>query len=154
MKRLTRSISILSILTAFFMLPASGVAFAGTTAASTATRAHPSYSGTYKETPQASCELEANPRVPGEAFTVFFYLLGHNYSPPKNHKGNSVYNNSDHKLPDPPKGYRWFEYNVYPGSGTAQRIVTARNHKLTVNGYPYYTPNHYETFLPMFICKP
>jgi guanyl-specific ribonuclease Sa len=159
-KRLIRSISVLSILTALFVLPTYTVAFASGTSVSVKdapnalTQARSAHSATYIEVPNAGCELEANPAVPKEAFTVFFYLLSHNYSPPKGHKGNSVYNNTTHKIPDPPSGYRWFEYNVYPGSGTAQRIVTARNGKLTVNGYPYYTPDHYNTFMPMFICKP
>jgi guanyl-specific ribonuclease Sa len=150
-KRLIRSISVLSILTALFMLPTYAVAFASGTSVSVkdAPSAHLAAS-----VPNAGCELEANPAVPKEAFTVFFYLLSHNYSPPPGLKGNSVYNNSTHKLPNPPSGYRWFEYNVYPGSGTAQRIVTARNGNLTVNGYPYYTPDHYNTFVPMYICKP
>jgi guanyl-specific ribonuclease Sa len=166
MKRLIRSISVLSILTALFMVPTYATAFASGTsvsvkdapsahlAASALTQVRSAHSDTYRKVPNAGCGLEANPAVPSEAFTVFFYLLSHNYSPPPGLKGNSVYNNSNHKLPNPPSGYRWFEYNVYPGSGTAQRIVTARNGNLTVNGYPYYTPDHYNTFKPMYICKP
>jgi len=163
MKRLTRSISMLSILTALFMLPTYGVALAGTSVSIkdtanthlvTSAATQSTYSGTYKNTPQAGCGLRANPDVPSEAFTLFYYLIAHNYSPPSGLKGNSAYNNSNHRLPNPPSGYGWFEYNVYPGSGTAQRIVTVRNSRFTTSGYPYYTPDHYNTFKPMFICKP
>jgi guanyl-specific ribonuclease Sa len=92
-----------------------------------------------------------NPHVPMSAYALFDYLLSHNYTPPKNYGGGSVYNNSNNKLPKPPAGWRWFEYNVNPGSGTAERIVTIRNGKGVEGGYPYYTPNHYTTFYSMYI---
>jgi guanyl-specific ribonuclease Sa len=152
----------LAVVTALSALPVSGVAFAGTPASATTgyarlatgplTDTHPAYSGTYTGTSQAACTLARNSNVPDEAFTVYNYLLAHNYSPPKGLSGNSVYSNSTHKLPNPPSGYRWFEYNVYAGSGTAQRIVTARNFESTGGGYPYYTPDHYDTFEPMYYC--
>lgn len=98
-----------------------------------------------------SSPLAPNPHVPMSAYALFDYLLSHNYTPPKGYSGNSVYNNSNNKLPKPPAGWRWFEYNVNPGSGTAERIVTIRNGKGVEGGYPYYTPDHYTTFYSMYI---
>jgi hypothetical protein len=162
MKLLIRGLSMLAVVTALFALPVSGVAFAGTSASAktgdarlamgTLTQIHPAHSSTYKGTPQAGCTLARNPNVPSEAFTVYNYLLSHNYSPPKGLSGNRPYTDSTHKLPNPPSGYRWFEYYVYQGSGTQARIVTARTFNSTGGGYPYYSPDHFQTFEPMFYC--
>ena len=163
MKQLTR-ITISLLLSIPLMLLTSGVASARTAvsvndltsahvAASTATLAHPTNSVVDKNIQRACSQTVPNPNVPSEAFTVFAWLLKHNYSPPTGLQGNSVYNNSTHKLPNPPSGYRWFEYRVYKGAATSQRIVTARNFKAVGGGYPSYTPDHYETFVPMFLCS-
>lgn len=126
------------------------------TATSAATQVRSIHSGIYKRIsrPDLGCEIGENPNVPQAAFTVFSYLLSHNYSPPTGYKGNTVYGNTTHKLPSPPAGYRWFEYDVQSGaySRSAERIVTARTGLFTVNGYPYYSPDHYDTFVPMYIC--
>ena len=162
MKQLTRII-ISSLLTIPLMLLTSGVASARTAvsikdltgahvAASTTTLARPTNSVVDKKI-SACSQTVPNPNVPNAAFSVFAWLITHNYSPPTGLQGNSVYNNSNHKLPNPPSGYRWFEYRVYKGAATSQRIVTARNFKAVGGGYPYYTPDHYETFKPMFLCS-
>jgi guanyl-specific ribonuclease Sa len=161
-KQLTR-ISISSLLTIPLMLLISGVASARTAvssegltsahvAASTATLAHPANSVAGKNI-RACSETVPNPNVPSAAFDIFAWLLKHNYSPPPGYQGNSVYNNSTHKLPNPPTDYRWFEYRTTKGPYTSDRLVTARNFKAVGNGYPYYTPDHYETFMSMFLCS-
>ena len=161
MKQLTRII--ISLLVAIpLMLLTSGVASARTAAgiedltsthvvASTATLARPTNS--FADKGIFACPIVQNPNVPSAAFSIFSYLLNHNYSPPPGYQGNSVYNNSNHKLPNPPSGYRWFEYRVTKGPYTQERIVTARNFKAVGNGYPYYTPDHYSTFRSMFLCS-
>lgn len=166
MKRLTR-ISMPSILTVLLMLSTSGMSYARTSAGITgSTNVHLSanivaqadsiYSSIHRKAaePREGCKPERNPNVPSAAFTVFEYLLEHNYSPPKGYKGNTPYGNTSHKLPDPPKGYRWFEYDVYSGSysRSPDRIVTVRNGKIQYSGYPYFSPDHYDTFVPMYFC--
>jgi len=162
MKQLTR-IGISSLLTIPLMLLTSGVASARTAVgvrdltsahvvASAATLARPTNSVVDKKTRKCS-QIVENGNVPARAFNVFTYLLGHNYSPPPGYKGNKPYKNSNGKLPDPPKGYRWFYYRVKTGPYTTERIVTARNFKAVGNGYPYYTPDHYETFMSMYLCS-
>lgn len=166
MKWLTR-ISVPSLLTVLLTLSTSWLvntqASASTNAstkvqaaASTATQTRYTYLR-YEESPRRGpCKIIPNPSVPSAAFTVFGYLLTHNYSPPPYYKGNTPYGNTTHKLPDPPPGYGWFEYDVYSGSysRSPDRIVTARNLIFEANGYPYFTPDHYESFVSMYICKP
>jgi guanyl-specific ribonuclease Sa len=162
-KQLTRIIISL-LLTIPLMLLTSEVASARTAvsikdltsahvAASTATLARPTNSVVDKNIRRACSQTVPNPNVPNAAFSIFAWLLKHNYSPPTGLQGNSVYENSTHKLPNPPSGYRWFEYRVYKGAATGQRIVTARNFKAVGAGYPYYTPDHYTTFRAMFLCS-
>jgi guanyl-specific ribonuclease Sa len=167
MKWLTR-ISMPSILTVILMLLTLGVASAQTSvgingsssvriAANAVLKARSTYPGIYKKTPSPAtpCQIKRNPDVPDAAFTLFSYLLAHNYSPPKGYKGNTVYGNTTHKLPNPPSGYRWFEYDVYSGSygRSPDRIVTARTGLGLPEEYPYYSPDHYGSFKSMFVCE-
>lgn len=133
------------------MLLASGAASART-AASTATSARHANSIAGKNIPACS-EIRQNPNVPVAAFNVFGFLISHNYSPPPGYKGNSIYENRTHKLPDPPKGWHWYEYRTTKGPGTGQRLVTLRDGKAVGGGYPYYSPEHYNDFTPMFLCS-
>jgi guanyl-specific ribonuclease Sa len=148
-KQLTR-IVLASLAAIFLMLLTSGVASARTAAGiEDLASAHVSASALAHR----ACPIVENPNVPAAAFNVFSWLLTHNYSPPPGYQGNSVYDNSNGKLPSPPSGYRWFEYRVTKGPYTQERIVTARNKKAVGNGYPYYTPDHYNTFRSMFLCS-
>ena len=107
MKWLTR-ISMPSIFTVLLMLSTYGMVSARTTvgikdsatvhiAASTAAQVRSTDSSTHRRTsgPRAGCQPEQNPNVPKAAFTVFEYLLAHNYSPPKGYKGNTPYGDND-----------------------------------------------------------
>ena len=82
--------------------------------------------------------------VPQQARDVLAEIQRRNGEPPPGHVGGRTFGNREHRLP---RGtYR--EYDINPKirgqSRGAERIVIERR-----TGKAYYSPDHYETFVPM-----
>ncbi|MCC7389025.1 MAG: hypothetical protein IT431_09680 [Phycisphaerales bacterium] len=81
--------------------------------------------------------------VPQKARSVLAHLRSHNGAPPQGYKGGRAFKNRDGKLPQ--GSYKEYDVDAKgSGSRNAERIVIDQN-----TGQAYYTPDHYETFIPM-----
>lgn len=86
----------------------------------------------------------ADPRVPPKAYAVLAEIRRRGGEPPPGHVGGRAFMNRERRLP--PGQYR--EYDVNPrrpgrGRGTERLVIERRT------GQAWYTPDHYESFVPM-----